>query len=182
MTVIIILATDGNLNSLIRKIKEIEKMDLPSRILIVLGKKGVEMIETIDSMYFRLTFIYVVQPVSKGSGHAIMCCLPYLKQDDQVLILFGNACAEAMSRMICNKEYRYCVRVNKTTDREMRIYSLFGIILMEQSPFLTIGKDGKYDFSDILNLVPVEEIEISMVSDVSDVSWCDRNAVDESPF
>jgi bifunctional UDP-N-acetylglucosamine pyrophosphorylase/glucosamine-1-phosphate N-acetyltransferase len=63
------------------------------RILIVVGKYK-ELIDTViqehvaPNMLSKIT--YVLQPVPKGTGHAVMCCLPHLHMNDNVLILSGD--------------------------------------------------------------------------------------------
>jgi bifunctional UDP-N-acetylglucosamine pyrophosphorylase/glucosamine-1-phosphate N-acetyltransferase len=63
------------------------------RILIVVGKYK-ELIDTViqehvaPDMLSKIT--YVLQPVPKGTGHAVMCCLPHLHMNDNVLILSGD--------------------------------------------------------------------------------------------
>jgi bifunctional UDP-N-acetylglucosamine pyrophosphorylase/glucosamine-1-phosphate N-acetyltransferase len=63
------------------------------RIIIVVGKHK-ELIDTViqehvaPDMLSKIT--YVMQPVPKGTGHAVMCCLHYLQMNDNVLILSGD--------------------------------------------------------------------------------------------
>ena len=63
------------------------------RILIVVGKYK-ELIDTViqehvaPDMLSKIT--YVMQPVPKGTGHAVMCCLHHLHMNDIVLILSGD--------------------------------------------------------------------------------------------
>lgn len=63
------------------------------RILIVVGKYK-ELIDTViqehiaPDMLSKIT--YVMQPVPKGTGHAVMCCLHHLHMNDNVLILSGD--------------------------------------------------------------------------------------------
>jgi bifunctional UDP-N-acetylglucosamine pyrophosphorylase/glucosamine-1-phosphate N-acetyltransferase len=63
------------------------------RILIVVGKYN-DLIDTViqehvaPDMLSKIT--YVLQPVPKGTGHAVMCCLPHLHMNDNVLILSGD--------------------------------------------------------------------------------------------
>ena len=80
----------GGIPMIIKVIFEADK--IANRILIVVGKFR-EMIDAVlqDSSNIPYEKIeYVNQPVPKGTGHAVMCCLPYLKQNQQVLILSGD--------------------------------------------------------------------------------------------
>ncbi len=83
------------------------------RILIVVGKYK-ELIDTViqehvaPDMLSKIT--YVLQPVPKGTGHAVMCCLPYLHMNDSVLILSGDVPyikAETMELMTGNNNINY---------------------------------------------------------------------------
>lgn len=83
------------------------------RILIVVGKYK-ELIDTViqehvaPDMLSKIT--YVLQPVPKGTGHAVMCCLPYLHINDSVLILSGDVPyikAETMELMTGNNNLNY---------------------------------------------------------------------------
>jgi UDP-N-acetylglucosamine diphosphorylase/glucosamine-1-phosphate N-acetyltransferase len=65
---------------------------IANRILIVVGKYR-ELIETVINESSNIPYEkieYVNQPIPKGTGHAVMCCLPYLKQNQPVLILSGD--------------------------------------------------------------------------------------------
>lgn len=82
------------------------------RILIVVGKYK-ELIDTViqehiaPDMLSKIT--YVLQPVPKGTGHAVMCCLPYLHMNDNVLILSGDVPyikAETMELIIGSKNLK----------------------------------------------------------------------------
>lgn len=97
MTVVIILATDDVIwthATLVKSIIEASKLlwNKGDRILLVVGKEkdSIEMCiqDVLDSSLLSLISI-VVQPVSKGTGHAVICCLPYLKPADKVLIMSG---------------------------------------------------------------------------------------------
>jgi len=65
---------------------------IANRILIVVGKyrELIQMVinESSNIPYEKIE--YVDQPTPKGTGHAVMCCLPYLKQYTPVLILSGD--------------------------------------------------------------------------------------------
>lgn len=104
MTVVIILATDDvewTHATLVKSITEASKLlwNKGDRILCVVGKEkdSIEMFiqDVLDSNLLSLITI-VIQPVSKGTGHAVICCLPYLKPADKVLIMSGVfPCMEA---------------------------------------------------------------------------------------
>lgn len=80
------------------------------RILIVVGKHK-ELIDTVIQEYIAGAMLskitYVLQPVPKGTGHAVMCCLHHLHMNDNVLILSGDVPyikAETMESM--NKDLK----------------------------------------------------------------------------
>ena len=77
---------------IVRILSEVNRMPY-KRILIVVGKHK-ELIDTViqehvaPDMLSKIT--YVLQPVPKGTGHAVMCCLHHLHMNDNVLILSGD--------------------------------------------------------------------------------------------
>lgn len=80
----------GGIPMIVRVILEADP--IASRILIVVGKYR-DLIETVINESSNIPYEkieYVDQPVPKGTGHAVMCCLPHLKQNQPVLILSGD--------------------------------------------------------------------------------------------
>lgn len=77
---------------IVRIVKEAHQFGSP-RILVVVGK-GREAIETVIQETCESVIVnkitYVFQSVPKGTGHAIMCCLPHLHMNERVLILSGD--------------------------------------------------------------------------------------------
>lgn len=77
---------------IVRILSEVERIHY-KRILIVVGKHK-ELIDTVIQEYIAGAMLskitYVLQPVPKGTGHAVMCCLPHLHMNDNVLILSGD--------------------------------------------------------------------------------------------
>ena len=77
---------------IVRILSEVNRMPY-KRILIVVGKYK-ELIDTVIHEYIAGAMLskitYVLQPVPKGTGHAVMCCLPHLHMNDNVLILSGD--------------------------------------------------------------------------------------------
>lgn len=77
---------------IVRILSEVNRIPY-KRILIVVGKYK-ELIDTVIQEYIAGAMLskitYVLQPVPKGTGHAMMCCLPYLHMNDNVLILSGD--------------------------------------------------------------------------------------------
>ena len=77
---------------IVRIVREAHRFGSP-RILVVVGK-GRDAIETViqesceSAIVNKIT--YVFQSVPKGTGHAIMCCLPHLHMNERVLILSGD--------------------------------------------------------------------------------------------
>lgn len=77
---------------IVRILSEVGRIHF-KRILIVVGKHK-ELIDTViqehvaPDMLSKIT--YVLQPVPKGTGHAVMCCLHHLHMNDNVLILSGD--------------------------------------------------------------------------------------------
>jgi bifunctional UDP-N-acetylglucosamine pyrophosphorylase/glucosamine-1-phosphate N-acetyltransferase len=94
---------------IVRIMREAHRFGSP-RILVVVGK-GRDAIETVIQESCETAIVnkitYVFQSVPKGTGHAIMCCLPHLHMNERVLILSGDTPyikAETLSLMSqCSK-------------------------------------------------------------------------------
>jgi bifunctional UDP-N-acetylglucosamine pyrophosphorylase/glucosamine-1-phosphate N-acetyltransferase len=101
MTTVIILAGKNMLDYM----SEVEKFisGTKGRILVVVGKNDIQMIETViqdclePALASKITCI--VQHAPKGTGHAAMCCLSQLKPSDQIIILTRCVSAEMMRMM-----------------------------------------------------------------------------------
>ena len=64
----------------------------PKQIMIVVGKNTGPLIrETLHKWFPNETRIqYVLQQIPQGTGHAVQCCLPYLQEEQNTLILSGD--------------------------------------------------------------------------------------------
>jgi bifunctional UDP-N-acetylglucosamine pyrophosphorylase/glucosamine-1-phosphate N-acetyltransferase len=60
-----------------------------ARILIVVGKYK-DIIQATIRQYTDVEVEYVVQDPPLGTGHAVACCLPYIDQERQVIVLSGD--------------------------------------------------------------------------------------------
>ena len=200
MTTVIILAGKNILDYM----SEVEKFisGTKGRILVVVGKNDIQMIETViqDCLEpeFASKITCVVQHVPKGTGHAVMCCLSRLKPSDQIIILTRCVSAEMMRMMnpVAKDRIRImttqldnpaCVENELCDDREKTvncgIYSMMGEMLMTRLPFLTIsGKQNTYDLSDIVNGVRVEMCEVYGMNMESNVAKHVRDDDDDTPF
>ena len=178
MTTVIILAGKNILDYM----SEVEKFisGTKGRILVVVGKNDIQMIETVIQDCLEPTLASkitcVVQHAPKGTGHAAMCCLSHLKPSDQIIILTRCVSAEMMRMMnpVAKDRIRImttrldnpaCVENELCDDREKTvncgIYSMMGEMLMTRLPFLTISKEkNTYNLSDIVNGVRVEMCEV----------------------
>jgi bifunctional UDP-N-acetylglucosamine pyrophosphorylase/glucosamine-1-phosphate N-acetyltransferase len=61
----------------------------PSNIYIVVGEHE-PIIQTTIEKYISYPFVYVSQNPSLGTAHAVACCLPFLDENENVLILNGD--------------------------------------------------------------------------------------------
>lgn len=207
MTTVIILAGKNILDYM----SEVEKFisGTKGRILVVVGKNDIQMIETVIQDCLEPTLASkitcVVQHAPKGTGHAAMCCLSHLKPSDQIIILTRCVSAEMMRMM--NPVAKDRIRIMTTRldnpacvengnvkiiedelcdDREKTvncgIYSMIGEMLMMRLPFLTISKEkNTYNLSDIVNGVRVEMCEVYGMNMETNVvkNVCDD---DDTPF
>ena len=62
----------------------------PKRIIIVTGKHHDKIVNTINTQVKETEIIYVQQPIARGTGDAIKCCLKEYAKEDKVLILNGD--------------------------------------------------------------------------------------------
>ena len=167
-TVIIIAGT----NSLQPIIKEAHRFGSP-RILIVVGK-GREAIETVIQESCETAIVnkitYIFQSVPKGTGHAIMCCLPHLHMNERVLIISDDAPyikAETMALMTRGSNGT-CSAFNKirvmTDEKKVNcgVYFTTGRILMMRLPFLSnANAESKYHLEDIVKGVD-KDVDIEL--------------------
>lgn len=73
---------------LVRIIQTIKLLN-PYKIIVITGKHTQLIKETV-SLYAIHDIAYVNQPEPLGTGHAIKCTLPYIKDTDKVIILNGD--------------------------------------------------------------------------------------------
>jgi bifunctional N-acetylglucosamine-1-phosphate-uridyltransferase/glucosamine-1-phosphate-acetyltransferase GlmU-like protein len=158
MTTVIIIAGTNSLQPII---KEAHRFGSP-RILVVVGK-GREAIETVIQESCETAIVnkitYIFQSVPKGTGHAIMCCLPHLHMNERVLIISDDAPyikAETMTLMAQGSNGT-CSAFNKiramTDEKKVNcgVYFTTGRILMMRLPFLSnANAESKYHLEDIV--------------------------------
>uniref|UniRef100_A0A6C0B8F5 UDP-N-acetylglucosamine diphosphorylase n=1 Tax=viral metagenome TaxID=1070528 RepID=A0A6C0B8F5_9ZZZZ len=74
---------------LVRIVETVRQLE-PTKIIIVTGKFH-DIIQACLLKYIRINDItFVQQPEPKGTGHAILCCLPDYKDAEKVLIVNGD--------------------------------------------------------------------------------------------
>lgn len=155
MTTVIIIAGTNSLQPII---KEAHRFGSP-RILIVVGKER-EAIETVIQESCETAIVnkitYIFQSVPKGTGHAIMCCLPHLHMNERVLIISDNVPyikAETMALMT-RGAYGALNKIRVMTDEKKvncGVYFTTGRILMMRLPFLSnANAESKYHLEDII--------------------------------
>lgn len=158
MTTVIIIAGTNSLQPII---KEAHRFGSP-RILIVVGK-GREAIETVIQESCETAIVnkitYIFQSVPKGTGHAIMCCLPHLHMNERVLIISDNVPyikAETMALMTrgSSGSSNSFNKIRVMTDEKKvncGVYFTTGRILMMRLPFLSnANAESKYHLEDIV--------------------------------
>ena len=62
----------------------------PNKILVVVGKNRSQIESTICKYLPSLEIQYVEQEQPLGTGHAIKCCVPFLSENEKVVILSGD--------------------------------------------------------------------------------------------
>ena len=155
MTTVIIIAGTNSLQPII---KEAHRFGSP-RILVVVGK-GREAIETVIQESCETAIVnkitYIFQSVPKGTGHAIMCCLPHLHMNERVLIISDDAPyikAETMALMSRGAAGAFNKIRVMTDEKKVNcgVYFTTGRILMMRLPFLSnANAESKYHLEDIV--------------------------------
>jgi UDP-N-acetylglucosamine diphosphorylase/glucosamine-1-phosphate N-acetyltransferase len=74
---------------IVRVLKESKKI-VGKNIYIVVGKYKNIIRETIKNYISLENISFIDQPIPMGTGHAIQCCIPYLKNNNKILILSGD--------------------------------------------------------------------------------------------
>ena len=169
MTTVIIIA---GINSLQPIIKEAHRFGSP-RILVVVGK-GREAIETVIQESCETAIVnkitYIFQSVPKGTGHAIMCCLPHLHMNERVLIISDDVPyikAETMALMVkgTNPSGGAFNKIRVMTDEKKvncGVYFTTGRILMMRLPFLSnANAESKYHLEDMVKCVD-KDVDIEL--------------------
>ena len=64
----------------------------PNKIIVVIGENTGSLIRETLHKWFpnEIKIQYVLQQNPQGTGHAVQCCLPYLQEDKETLILSGD--------------------------------------------------------------------------------------------
>ncbi|MFN7095926.1 MAG: bifunctional UDP-N-acetylglucosamine diphosphorylase/glucosamine-1-phosphate N-acetyltransferase GlmU, partial [Burkholderiales bacterium] len=62
----------------------------PSKLIIVYGHGGKQVQATINEAFAGNNFIWAYQEQQLGTGHALMCALPYLNPEAATLVLYGD--------------------------------------------------------------------------------------------
>jgi len=112
----VLIEFDG-IPMLVRLVREVEQLKV-EKILIVVGKYKEQIRETLeeyDVMMEKIQFVY--QSETLGTGHAVMCCRDKIKEEANVLILYGDTPLlgkKIMSEMLLNKNKMVCM----VTERE----------------------------------------------------------------
>ena len=98
-----VLIKINNEPMIIKIIKECLKLDL-NKILIVVGQHEEIIKQTINNFKLNFEILFIKQQPQLGTGHAIMCCMDYLKKLDpesSICILSGD-CPLITSQTINN--------------------------------------------------------------------------------
>jgi bifunctional N-acetylglucosamine-1-phosphate-uridyltransferase/glucosamine-1-phosphate-acetyltransferase GlmU-like protein len=88
-----VLQLVGEIPMLVHIIKTVRKLDI-NKLMVVIGKYKDIIIKTILEYTHIDDITFVMQHNTLGTGHAVMCCVPELKQlnsNDKILILNGDS-------------------------------------------------------------------------------------------
>jgi glucose-1-phosphate thymidylyltransferase len=105
-----------------------------TEVVLVLGYLGNKIKEYVESDYPDMNFAYANQEHSLGPGHAISLAEPFLTEDDEVLIIFGDTIFVGDLNQGLNKKFDGSIAVKRVEDPrrfgivEMKGHKIVGVI------------------------------------------------------
>ncbi len=76
-----------------------------TEVVLILGYLGHKIKEYVEEAYPQLNFAYAYQEKSLGPGHAIMLAEPFIQEDDEVLVIYGDTIFVGDLSLGLNKKY-----------------------------------------------------------------------------
>ncbi|MDD3285846.1 MAG: UTP--glucose-1-phosphate uridylyltransferase [Patescibacteria group bacterium] len=123
-------------------------------------KNKLDLVKKVQAIENLAKFSYVRQPIPLGDGHAVMCASHLVRDDEPVLVMFGDTLYDAPTspvKQVMDVYERYGDAVIGLSEVEHKDVSQFGVI-----DGLDLG-DGIYEIKKFIEKPPLEEAPSNLV-------------------
>ena len=123
-------------------------------------KNKLDLVKKVQAIENLAKFSYVRQPIPLGDGHAVMCASHLVRDDEPVLVMFGDTLYDAPIspvRQVMDVYERYGDAVIGLSEVEHKDVSQFGVI-----DGLDLG-EGIYEIKKFIEKPPIEEAPSNLV-------------------
>lgn len=123
-------------------------------------KNKLDLIKKVQAIEKLAKFSYVRQPIPLGDGHAVMCASHLIRDDEPVLVMFGDTLYDSKVspvKQVMDVYDRYGDAVIGLSEVERKDVSQFGVI-----DGLDLG-EGVYEIKKFIEKPPVEEAPSNLV-------------------
>ncbi len=123
-------------------------------------KNKLDLVKKVQAIEKLAKFSYVRQPIPLGDGHAVMCASHLVRDDEPVLVMFGDTLYDAEIspvKQVMDVYEHYGDAVIGLSEVERKDVSQFGVI-----DGLDLG-DGIYEIKKFIEKPPVEEAPSNLV-------------------
>lgn len=123
-------------------------------------KNKLDLVKKVQAIENLAKFSYVRQPIPLGDGHAVMCAAHLVRDDEPVLVMFGDTLYDSPVspvKQVMDVYERYGDAVIGLSEVEHKDVSQFGVI-----DGLDLG-DGVYEIKKFIEKPPVEEAPSNLV-------------------
>lgn len=123
-------------------------------------KNKLDLVKKVQAIENLAKFSYVRQPIPLGDGHAVMCAAHLVRDDEPVLVMFGDTLYDSPVspvKQVMDVYERYGDAVIGLSEVERKDVSQFGVI-----DGLDLG-DGVYEIKKFIEKPPIEEAPSNLV-------------------
>ena len=123
-------------------------------------KNKLDLVKKVQVIEKLAKFSYVRQPIPLGDGHAVMCASHLIRNDEPVLVMFGDTLYDSKIspvKQVMDVYERYGDTVIGLSEVERKDVSQFGVI-----DGLDLG-DGIYEIKKFIEKPPVDEAPSNLV-------------------
>ena len=123
-------------------------------------KNKLDLVKKVQAIENLAKFSYVRQPIPLGDGHAVMCASHLVRDDEPVLVMFGDTLYDAPIspvKQVMDVYERYGDAVIGLSEVEHKDVSQFGVI-----DGLDLG-EGIYEIKKFIEKPPIEEAPSNLV-------------------